>query len=193
MTDKKIMYESAEAATFKTDISGWVSSDGRFFGNDEHAARYAGSTHKICECGNEHERGWTKCEECRAKYAQEKYLERPYQVYDFVTPVYCDERYFFNSDEIVDFMVDNNLTTLDLEICEPVTAPYIDDYAVDELPEDWALEDADKELSAMIDKINEYILKKQPILSWYPSKYRTTVYICDQDGELKSTPQGEEK
>lgn len=46
-----IMRESAEAASFQT-VTGWVSSNGHFYGNDERTARYDGCTHQLCEsCG----------------------------------------------------------------------------------------------------------------------------------------------
>lgn len=46
--EKKIIpYDSPEAASFKT-VTGWVSSDGIFCGNDEHVARYRGCTHIKC-------------------------------------------------------------------------------------------------------------------------------------------------
>lgn len=51
MTDKKIIMEdSPEAASIKT-VTGWVSSTGRFWGDDERMARFDGSTHKRCDCG----------------------------------------------------------------------------------------------------------------------------------------------
>ena len=42
---KIILPESPEAASIQT-VTGWVSSNGRYWGNDEHMARYDGSTHR---------------------------------------------------------------------------------------------------------------------------------------------------
>lgn len=40
MSDKSvIMFDSPEAATYRTDIKGWVSRDGRYYGEDERGAR----------------------------------------------------------------------------------------------------------------------------------------------------------
>ena len=39
--EKIVTYDSAEAASIQT-VTGWVSRSGRFWGNDEHMARYDG-------------------------------------------------------------------------------------------------------------------------------------------------------
>ena len=57
MADKSvIMYDSPEAASIKT-ITGWVSSAGRFWGDNEHMARYDGSTHMKCKNNPDHPMG----------------------------------------------------------------------------------------------------------------------------------------
>ena len=48
---KEIRYDSAEAATYKTGLAGWVSCTGNFWGEDEHMARWTGCTHQSCACG----------------------------------------------------------------------------------------------------------------------------------------------
>ena len=54
-TEKIVMYDSPEAATYRTDIKGWVSRDGHFYGDNgpsaEHGARWSGCTHMNCKCG----------------------------------------------------------------------------------------------------------------------------------------------
>ena len=65
---KVIMFDSDEAAQYKTNLSGWVSRDNHFFGEDEHMARYVGCTHRKCEdCGEPTEKGWLVCDNCREK------------------------------------------------------------------------------------------------------------------------------
>lgn len=44
---KVVMYESTEAASIEA-VTGWVDPHGRFWGKDEHMARYCGSTHRHC-------------------------------------------------------------------------------------------------------------------------------------------------
>jgi len=46
--EKIVPYDSAEAASIQT-VTGWVSRSGRFWGNDEHMARYDGCTHRKCD------------------------------------------------------------------------------------------------------------------------------------------------
>jgi hypothetical protein len=75
--EKMILDTSDEAAKFVTGISGWVSRDGHFCGNDERIARYIGSTHKLCECGNIVEKMWIKCDRCRARKLNSVSIESP--------------------------------------------------------------------------------------------------------------------
>jgi len=63
MTTDKVLYASDEAAQLVT-VTGWRSRTGRFYGSDEHLARWDGCTHQICECGAEMPRGFTKCNTC---------------------------------------------------------------------------------------------------------------------------------
>lgn len=173
----KIMYDSDEAATFKTDISGWVSSEGRFFGNNEHLARWSGSTHKKCNCGNVTEKHWTVCTHCRTARSDERYNALEFREWsgEPLSIFGCDT-YFFR-DEIYDYLNDleKGAATPQLVICEPVFAPYIEDYGVDQLPDDFTIEDAHPKLAELIADVNKYVHENNPILSWCEGKFRTTV------------------
>lgn len=175
--EKVVMYESDEAATFKEGISGWVSSNGRFWGKDEHMARYDGSTHKMCECGNVVSKSWIRCEVCRDKAAAEKYAAMPFKDHaGEPLVIFRDDRYFWSVDEVYDYMVDVGTVDLQLVICEPQCAPGIDeDYAQDYLPEDMYLYDVAPELSKRIAELNDYIRKERPVLSWTGGRYRTSI------------------
>ena len=61
-----VIFNSAEAATYKTDLKGWVSRDGMYFGENERTARWSGCTHMTCVCGAVHEKGRTVCRSCEA-------------------------------------------------------------------------------------------------------------------------------
>ncbi len=80
---KVINYESAEAASIQT-VTGWVASNGSFWGNEEHMARYVGSTHRLCEKNPEHgvheTRGW--CKRCHEERMQARYDAMPRKEYD---------------------------------------------------------------------------------------------------------------
>ena len=73
----KIRYDSPDAAQQVT-VTGWQSRDGRFYGNDEHLARWAGCTHLICACGAEMEKGYNICKTCRRKADAEQYEAMPF-------------------------------------------------------------------------------------------------------------------
>lgn len=176
--EKIIMYDSDEAAQFKT-VTGWVSSDGRFFGKDENLARYAGSTHSKCECGNIKTKGWTLCETCRSRQSRERYLSLPYEEYTG-QPVYSEtlDRYFFNADDIKEAYDDLDGGTEDLElvVCRPQYLSQINfnEYWEDVLPEDWDIEDVcNKDLLNAIDNLNKLISEAKPA-SWTPGKIRTS-------------------
>lgn len=171
--EKIIMYDSNEAAQYKT-VSGWVSSDGRFFGKDEHMARFAGSTHSKCECGNVKKRSYTKCESCIAKMVKERYNALEFRTWDGASPLclYNDDKYFFDESEVSDYLEENDLAPEDLMLvmCKPVYAKQIQtDYWEDEMPEDY---DLPTELQKKVDEINSFIQTLAP-LSYIESKLRT--------------------
>lgn len=176
MTEEKIiMYDSAEAATYKTDIKGWVSSDGRYYGDNEDIARYAGCTHKKCDCGNIHEKGRTKCNACIAKSQREKYNNLPFEEWDGLTPLvlFRDDQYFFDEDSIEEYCEENNVKFEDLMlvICEPNNYYQINsDYWEDILPED---DNIDPKLEEKLKELNKFI-KTLPPASWGEGKLRTS-------------------
>lgn len=167
------MYDSPEAAQLKT-VSGWISSDGRFFGNDENLARFAGSTHKICECGNEMPVSRIVCDSCYAKVRAEKYWKLPFKEWDRETPlvVYDDDKFFWDEDQIIEYLEENELNPEDLKlvICEPrYPSPIDSSYWEDDLPEDHELPD---ELQNKIVELNKFIKTLEP-LGWWPTDIRT--------------------
>ena len=174
MDKQLILYDSDESAKFVTGIKGWVDRNGRFFGEDEHSARYSGCTHVLCSSCNKPTpvRCYTICDECRGKKAIEKYNSKPKMKWNGDTPLYSDahDEYFFNEDSLHDYITDHDCTieSLRLIICEPNEFSEIDsEYFCDELPEDGELPD---DLEAAIDKLNEVIRAQSPA-SWSPGKY----------------------
>lgn len=51
MPSEVILTTSEKAATYRTDICGWVDRHGRYHGSDEAGARRSGATHVACKCG----------------------------------------------------------------------------------------------------------------------------------------------
>lgn len=137
--DKIIKYSDDESATYRTDIKGWVSSKGHYYGKDEHLARYDGCTHKECECGESMEKKYTICENCRYLKYKENYSKYPIETWEDekpITPLRGDE-YFWDWEEVFEYLDernayniegDKNITLEDLMLChtEEVPIPTID-------------------------------------------------------------------
>lgn len=180
----KILYNSKEAAQPVT-MDGWLSADGHFWPNKddpkfaEHHARWGGCTHKICECGNEHEKHYTMCFACRNKKSKERYGAMPFEDYNGQPVcIYQSDTYFFNEDDIEDYARDNEIDfdALDLVICTPnyMRCFDIDDLCADDLPEDQYVSDVAPNIAAKAAELEELILKEKPILSWSQGTHRTT-------------------
>lgn len=171
---KTILNTSNEAATYKTEISGWVSHNGRFWGKDERAARWDGCTHIVCECGQPVEKRWTKCSICRSISSDKRFAALESKSWDGKTPLclYDDDRFFWSEDDLTDFCEEIGAKPEDLKlvICEPIYAREIDpnDYYCDDLPEDGEITD---DLLAAFEELNQIIRGSKVIFSWSPSKY----------------------
>lgn len=180
MQQAKIMYDSDDAAQ-KVTVTGWRSRNGHFYGDNEHLARWDGSTHKLCDCGAEMDRSYSVCRDCADKKRLEKYEAMPFLEWDGQTPLtlHDDDEYFWDEDGVVDYCEMNDIRPEDLRlvICEPNYAWEIepDDYYCDELPEDHRLADVYPDLADAIEKVNELIRKKEKPLSWGAGKYRTAL------------------
>jgi hypothetical protein len=173
MTEEKIvMYDSDEAAQFKTNISGWVSRDGHFFGIDERTARYSGCTHRKCEtCGKVITKSYIICKDCYEINKVKRYNALPEEVWNGEGGVYSEacDKYFWSWEEVDDYCEDEGIKQEDLRlvICEPQYPRQIEaDYFCDELSEDGEL--PDKIVKAM--EVFNKVLKESPPLSWYPCK-----------------------
>lgn len=175
MEEKIIMYDSNEAAQYRTGIEGWVDSDGRFWGKDERAARYSGCTHKKCECGGITEKTWIRCEVCRNKFSNEVYLKYPYKEWDGKEPICLrdGDEFFFDEESLIDYLYDNELNGSDVQlvICIPLGYDLIDSETIaGDSHEDWEPSD---ELAAKIDEFNKYLATLPPH-SWTAGKTRTS-------------------
>jgi len=126
-----IKYDSHEAAQ-QVSITGWVSRDGRFFGNNEHAARHAGCTHVACStdgCIEYAKRPYIYCDSCRRKQDIERYNTYEFREWDETVPVYSRtaDEYFYDSEDIESYLEDQRESDpafspddLMLVICQPV-------------------------------------------------------------------------
>lgn len=182
MEKKKIFYNSPEAAQYRTNIEGWVCSNGRFWGKNEDSARYSGSTHKYCDCGKETEKYYTKCSSCRGDYKRKKYLMMPYQEYDGTPTLLWDdgEKFFHDEQDLWDyyegFDEEDRPSEVSLIVCKKAYLPLIDYISVvensDITPEDWEGK-LPKEVENKVKELNDTI-KKQGVFSWVEGIYRTS-------------------
>lgn len=175
-----IMYDSPEAATYRTDIKGWVTGDGRYYADNEHSARWAGSTHQKCECGKVFEKGRSRCRWCDLGLQTKKYYALPMVEWDGITPVctFDGDKFFFDEDSLLDWMHDQQYYNdgekpeIQLVLCTPQKLHYIDtDNWCDDLPDNGELPD---EIAQKVDELNEAI-KRAPVVSWWAGTTRINV------------------
>ncbi len=179
--DAVILDTSTEAAKFVTDIKGWVSKDGFFYGNNkasESAARYAGCTHRACgNCGKPAEKMYTVCPQCREILAIERYQKRELVEWDGKTPLYSDayDEFFFDGDTLHEFINDLHRTApeeIRLILCEPGQLHQVDeDHWCDDLPEDGELPDS---VFNALDALN-LAIREAGTISWVPGELRVSV------------------
>jgi hypothetical protein len=171
MVEKKIiMRDSDEAASIKT-VTGWVSSDGRWWGDDERTARYAGCTHERCACGAVVEKSRTKCDKCFAKDRWEKYKTLQTKLWDGEAPLvfWDDDTFFWNDSDLMDYCEEHQEQPQDLCLvfADPVYGRYLEsDYFCDELHDDGELPDS---ILEAMEKFNEVVKAAGP-LSWRDGK-----------------------
>lgn len=166
-----ILYASDEAAHEAT-VTGWVARDGRFWGDDEHMARWCGCTHIICECGQPVEKAWTLCDACRDKKRTKRWEAMPLVEWDGESAfcVFDTDRFFFDLDSFLDWMADEDEPPTDvrLELCEPVALRSVDtDYWSDDMHEDWE-GDLPEPVQAALDALNAAIRAHDKPVCWRP-------------------------
>jgi hypothetical protein len=176
--ETQILYTDDEAAKFVTDIRGWVSKDGFFYGDNkasEDAARYAGCTHRACEnCGEPTEKMYTVCARCRTLNAEKRYMNRELVDWDEKTPLYSEvyDQYFFDKDDLWEFLFDIQRPITEevrLVLCEPVKLKCVDeDYWSDDLPEEGELPDS---ILEALEGLRIAIDGADPV-AWSPGKFR---------------------
>lgn len=186
MRDKKVvMYDSPEAASIQT-VTGWVSSNGHFWRDDEHMARYDGSTHKKCACGETIERIYSYCRACSREITNKKFLSLPVEKWDGDTPLclHDSDKYFFNED-ILDYLAG---LPDDEEVhickCRPGYLGIVsEDNWADDLPEDGELPAA---VAGAVDALNEVIKAAGPVCWW---EDEIAIDLDDLRARITSVPQ----
>ncbi|MCW7548413.1 hypothetical protein OO184_10785 [Photorhabdus sp. APURE] len=180
-----VLDTSPLAAQYKT-VTGWVSREGRFFGEDEYAARWNGADLITCKKNPHHEpfqkHSW--CTACRAEAIEKMYAEMSRQKWDGTTPIsiFGDDEYFYSLDELLDFCYCNEVQPQDLKLvlCQPVYPKKLDfddtyEVIMDNRPEDVDIQNYyNPVIDDLIDRIN-YQIEKLSEISWKQSNI--AVYI----------------
>jgi hypothetical protein len=177
MSREIIEFDSDEAARYVTNLSGWVSRDGIFFGKEERVARYSGCTHRHCEkCGDLVPKHWLKCAKCREEADRQRWEAMPVTDWTPLVCIYRDDTYFHDEDGFLDWCEDRDIdpSTVMLVACEPVFASEFDaeDYYSGDLPEDGELPD---EIAVAVHHLNEAIRECKTPLCWRPTDKRVRI------------------
>lgn len=171
MTDEMILSTSDEAASYKT-VSGWVSRDGHFYGDNERIARYAGCTHRPCEdCGEPANKHYIVCSSCRQKHQRGRYEALPVEEWDGEPLcLYDGDEFFFDLDDIINFCEEHDLKPADLMLTDtrPEGLRRVDeDYWYDDLPEGVEVPD---EVYDALEVLNKAITDVGDIVWWMSGK-----------------------
>lgn len=171
---KEIRYE--DAAEMRTGISGWCCKTcNRFWGDDEHMARYCCATSQPCECGGRiTPRSYTICDACRKKKRDARWEALEKVDWDGETPL-CEwdgDRYYFDEDSVRDAVAEHlhgggRVEDFRLAMCRPVEPRAFEmaEFLSDSLPEDF---DTDGEFDEIDGVVNDWI-RARGVLAWEPT------------------------
>jgi hypothetical protein len=188
--DEVIMYSSLKAAQIVT-VTGWMNRHGTFYGDDEHLARWSGSTHKYCEgCDAVIEmRGY--CEPCHQKHVREEWLKFPLVEWDG-TGMFCthdSDKFFSSTEEFYEWCAEDDINPEDvmLVVAEAHGLSTIDsDHWCDELAED---HEPPLEVLEALEALNKVIRAAKPQTYW-PSKKRMILkreVVSSEDADVSNT------
>ena len=175
MTETIILPEDVKIE-YRENIKGWVVDD-KYYGRDEATAKriasYDIATHKKREkCGSIiSQRSY--CQLCSDKSILEKYMNLEEIEWDGTFPItlHDDDKYFFNEDELYDFLEDQEepLDYFRFNSCKENYAREIDgDYWCDDLPED--VDELPDQLEKAMEALNK--VASETLLSYSPSNKR---------------------
>lgn len=183
MSEEIRIFGENDGATYRTDIKGWVSSDGRYYGADEQLARMAGATHTKCGCGSITKLPWVSCANCIALRRYTQWLAMPEAEWDGETPLWSSalEEFCLDSDDLWE-AVEEHGDDLDLVICEPVKLRHLDaNYWEDDLCHDDGYADLPEAVQRAIEALNRAIDEARPV-NWRPGKQRVATPKPDDAG-----------
>lgn len=168
--EKIIMMDSDEAASIQT-LTGWVDRHGRYWGKDEHMARWSGATHRKCKNKpDEHPVHSTHgyCEECHRESRQAAFAKMERVVWKGEPLViFDDDQYFFDIESLAEYCLENSLlpSELQLVICEPNRPRELDvvDYCDEIIPEGGDYYDIPEAILNAVEALNKAFKESAPI------------------------------
>lgn len=168
-----ILDTNEKAATYRTDIHGWVSRNGNFYGQSKEMAQWDGCTHVPCKsCGEPTPKQRLQCPKCRLARETALYNAREARAWDGVAMLYSEKTgEYFNDLETAEDLLEKGETLVDLRliICEPVYLHEINtDYWEDDLGEEG---DLPEDVYVALDALNQAIQDADPV-SWEPGRFR---------------------
>ncbi len=180
MSKQVILYDSDEAcvkgiARFEDGSEIPIFKAGKFpviYTEDEHLARYHGSTHRRCpETGEIFEKSWTHGPTVRARRQRERYFALKQVEGDF--PIFWGEEWIYDLDELLEYAVNNPEVELDdVRFARPCNFRTVDQEDITgEAPEE--CDRLDDVVAAKLKELNEAI-EEAGTQYWEASNTRPT-------------------
>lgn len=179
-----ILHDSPEAAQYKEDLKGWVSTNGHAIAIDartdsqaaELLARSMSATHKKCSNCGEVVKANSYCSPCHEKAKLKRFYELEAVDWDGDSILYSDayDIYFPDVESLEDHLVDTEMTVDEfrLLVCEKAFLSQIEHaHWYDELPEE--VDELPQEVIDAVDVLNA-VIARQDEIAWYPSKKRAS-------------------
>jgi hypothetical protein len=195
-TEPKPVIRYEDAAELRAGLSGWCCKRcGRYWGADEHMARWCCATELPCkECGGRNpNKGYTCCGACRRRRDDERWAKLERVDWDGESPLceYDGDRCYFDADAVLEMIEDRiaeggTLEDIRLVVCEPSTPRHFEmaDFLGDDLPEDF---DAGKDFAEIDEVVNDWIRARTPF-SWHPGKKAVSVDSLPRPDEHQEAP-----
>jgi hypothetical protein len=197
-----IRYE--DNAERRTDLVGWCcKACGRYWGADEHMARWCCATDLPCDIegcdGRARKHGFTTCDACRRRKDDERWAAVEKVAWDGVTPL-CEwdgDRFFFDDGAVADYVADRladgvAIEEIHLVLCERDTPRSFDmaDFQSDYLAREW---DCGRHFDEIDKVVNDWIAAHMPPM-WIPSgpaidPASLPVPVSDDDDDGSEAPQ----
>lgn len=172
--ETEAIFEDDPRAAYLGTVTGWISRDGYFYGNHEKAARYAGSTHKMCKCGNIFKKN-SYCALCHEMNVIDRYHGMKECENAPGNMFFSDafDEYFPDVEEIVEFMYDNDVRVVEDLRLQPTRpnkcfAPDAIDLYSGILPDDGDYHSIPESVLLAFSELEEKLKELDATLSWEP-------------------------